>query len=496
MSIADPQARMMEFINDFFERLESIGYGDFKFKNPENTVKLLQSNLHPPNLKTAMNQHFEYQEGLRKNIRKYLNILLKESIVQNKTIEASTASNKDKRQVDKGRKNRHAGGSWTRKNAPYEKQSSVGEKQEPECLNPECHGKHKIKNCPRTSKELAKTLLKQFFDNRQKAAKRIAWESEADDSTRIVGNFSNKVPSIMCTDIGSDINLMSEKTLNKLIEEKADISVHKFERPQRYALAALKTKDGTDVYIECDWKVILTTELQIRHAKSLTVQNMPWIVTSQDIAEPLIGRPTLEALGLDVREVLEAAVDHFNGVVDARTLLAGDEYKTGTVARLLASRIYHSEGGFADDAEAEYREDWLDLGIDTEAEMHEATRNAVRKAMQNGLSPQGGEQLKDLLTEYRDTLRIRLGPDPPANVEPMNLKLKDGAVPFMAKSRRFTSEQRAFIEKYVGKLEEFGFVKINKNATWAATPVVVPKPTSENTALLLICAKSTRTLFL
>ena len=29
---------MMEFINDFFERRGSVGYGDFQFKNREKTV--------------------------------------------------------------------------------------------------------------------------------------------------------------------------------------------------------------------------------------------------------------------------------------------------------------------------------------------------------------------------------------------------------------------------------------------------------------------------
>lgn len=33
-------------------------------------------------------------------------------------------------------------------------------------------------------------------------------------------------------------------------------------------------------------------------------------MTSKDIAKPLIGRPTFEALGLDVSEVLEPAVNH------------------------------------------------------------------------------------------------------------------------------------------------------------------------------------------
>lgn len=29
---------------------------------------------------------------------------------------------------------------------------------------------------------------------------------------------------------------------------------------------------------------------------------------------------------------------------------------------------------------------------------------------------------------------------------------------------------------YVGKLEEFGFVKPNTNASWAAAPLLIPKP--------------------
>lgn len=60
----------------------------------------------------------------------------------------------------------------------------------------------------------------------------------------------------MCPNIGSDIDIMSEKTLNELFEKKADILVHKFERPQRYELEALKAKDGPNADIECDRNVI------------------------------------------------------------------------------------------------------------------------------------------------------------------------------------------------------------------------------------------------
>lgn len=52
------------------------------------------------------------------------------------------------------------------------------------------------------------------------------------------------------------------------------------------------------MYIECTKELVAPTELRVRHAQSLTIQNMRWFVTSQEISEPLIGRPTLEALGM------------------------------------------------------------------------------------------------------------------------------------------------------------------------------------------------------
>ena len=72
-------------------------------------------------LKTAMKQHLEYSKGLQKDICKYLNILWKESIVQNKTSETTTTSNKDEIQVDKVRNNRHASRNLTRKDANHDK---------------------------------------------------------------------------------------------------------------------------------------------------------------------------------------------------------------------------------------------------------------------------------------------------------------------------------------------------------------------------------------
>ncbi len=46
MSIAEPKSRMLQYVNDFFQRLEVVGYGEFRTKNPKNTVELLNRSLY------------------------------------------------------------------------------------------------------------------------------------------------------------------------------------------------------------------------------------------------------------------------------------------------------------------------------------------------------------------------------------------------------------------------------------------------------------------
>lgn len=88
---------MMEFIDEFFERLDSVGYIEFEDKNHEKTVKLIQSHLYPPNLRAAIAQHIEYHQGLKKNFKSYMKLLLKEAVVQHKVVDhGSKYSSKSK----------------------------------------------------------------------------------------------------------------------------------------------------------------------------------------------------------------------------------------------------------------------------------------------------------------------------------------------------------------------------------------------------------------
>ncbi len=69
MKIANPKARMLEYCNDMFARLESVGYDTFKEENPKMMVKLLQKHLFPAHFKETMQTMLDYQESLESDLK-------------------------------------------------------------------------------------------------------------------------------------------------------------------------------------------------------------------------------------------------------------------------------------------------------------------------------------------------------------------------------------------------------------------------------------------
>lgn len=64
MSVADPETRVLEYVNDIFQRFEGVVYGTFKHSNRKKTIKLILINYHPDSLKQAMSEHLDYEEVL------------------------------------------------------------------------------------------------------------------------------------------------------------------------------------------------------------------------------------------------------------------------------------------------------------------------------------------------------------------------------------------------------------------------------------------------
>ena len=149
--------------------------------------------------------------------------------------------------------------------------------------------------------------------------------------------------------------------------------------------------------------------------------------------------------------------------------------RNGSVARIISDGIYHSAKQYIQDDRNIEEEQWLDLAIDAPMEIDQAIEKALQKAQINGISEKSKQALKQTLIEFKDVLRIRLGNDPPADVEPMKIEIQANTKPYSAKKRRYPKEAREVLEKYTDRLLEYGFGKINTNAQWIAAPVIVEK---------------------
>lgn len=73
--IANADARVTHFCSDFLERLEGVGFCNFRIINPNISISLLMSRVSPPALKREMRKRINYDEDLERNLKNFIKIL-------------------------------------------------------------------------------------------------------------------------------------------------------------------------------------------------------------------------------------------------------------------------------------------------------------------------------------------------------------------------------------------------------------------------------------
>lgn len=71
VDISDPTVRIITYSTDMLERIEEIGYGEFKQENPKQKFKLLIE-IRPPELKTVLRERFKVETGLENNVKSFI----------------------------------------------------------------------------------------------------------------------------------------------------------------------------------------------------------------------------------------------------------------------------------------------------------------------------------------------------------------------------------------------------------------------------------------
>ena len=57
----------------------------------------------------------------------------------------------------------------------------------------------------------------------------------------------------------------------------------------------------------------------------------------------------------------------------------------------------------------------------------------------------------------------------------MRIRLREDTKPVKVKTRRYSQEQRQFLDEYIAKLLYMGFIRKATTNDWLAAPLLVPK---------------------
>ena len=516
------RSRIWTFVLDYRRALENAGYAELVTKRPHVAIKHILYRLKPSILKDKVTELLEFKrnEGLhKKNFFEFVKVVVEQAdILEKAEVLIHAEPEKDfllgKRSTTPGdhtKSNKRSKPNDTKIDAGGEsrKDEKGNGKNKPEneiplCLFWECKQngeRHYIKECTKATESQKVECLKKHKNFLKRLREKKAWETRkamgfGKTENQNVGH-STLFPAAFCrsavettvlADGGGDDNLLPSSLLQRITKVDSTVSIITLTCPETFRQIGSGTQPLT-----CARKVELDVELRIRHGSKLLLRKVARKVAEEEIEYVILGRPLLEAPGINTRDLLKQVSYKFSGVINTDSLLKSAEEKTSeggpkTVASVMNATqmdIYHSQGIDEED-HLEEMDIYIDLGHDPEEDLDEALMNMVQEAKGNGLSANGCQKLESLLLSFRKIFKIRLGMSDPADVAPMKLELKKDARPVRVKGRRYSVDERAWMELYVKKLVEMGFLIPNPRATWQAAPILVPKKNSKSKYRLAI----------
>eukprot|EP00737_Agarophyton_chilense_P003015 gb/GEZJ01003494.1/.p1 GENE.gb/GEZJ01003494.1/~~gb/GEZJ01003494.1/.p1 ORF type:complete len:632 (+),score=64.87 gb/GEZJ01003494.1/:1029-2924(+) len=343
------------------------------------------------------------------------------------------------------------------------------------CLNNDCDGIHPIRKCLLTPKEKLNELLKKLLANKKQSDKNTNLASVRSVSYTYPnendGWYSilvNDVEEVALRDSGADFSTISRTVFEKIKKQRPSTPFERIEKPMIPELALNRdnwasgsTASGKNQLAPTI--VLPNTGLPVR------VRDKELLMADGDMAKVLLGRQFLKAIGLDLGKHLQKVGTGINGMSEKELRVK--------IARLFSTAFKGLSYQEAEDDPIEPPECLqAGFGVDSNDSIDQAMRKAVEETRSNIISSKGDVRLKTLLESNRDGFRIKLGPDQPAKVRPLSVKLRPNALPFRFAQRRYGPKQRVFIRHTVQQLEKIGAVYKNPNARWASLALALRKP--------------------
>lgn len=362
-----------------------------------------------------------------------------------------------------------------RKEQPYDPK-----KWDKPCLNPDCSGRHPMKECRNTSADKKRQFLKEYWDKKKISAKAVKVSSEIDKyrmplpsaaDGRYRVTLEDAVDAIALGDYGSDESAIPFSLLQEVLESEPNVLVVKLNTPTSLATAIKSTKPNPITFTASQTAQLSLTISLPGSNLPVRIRGIKFLVVDQKMDEVLLGRPFLRAIGFDLEKHLESVAT----MIDGKHIEELSPTRLKAVSIPYAGLVYQK----TDDDPVELPHTVsAGIGSDSLESINNALAGICNEARTNGLSVEGHLRLTSMLRTHRDVFRIKLGADEPARVRPLAILPARNARPHRSPQRRYSPVQRVFLENTVRELEKVGAIYKNPAARWASPALAVPKPGS------------------
>ena len=388
-------------------------------------------------------------------------------------------------------------------------------REPPYCLNTKkCYGiRHYMRDCPDTSAEEGKLLVQAYREKEKgNTVRRVLFSDTIDSSDeeqqtaekhnatgRLVGKLADTVQVVVCGDYGADHAGICEEHLKKLAAAQIFVPTLPLSDPIMMQLAV----QGSDQTLCATATKMARVSVTLHLPEGpLRLRNVEFMVFKENMPEVLLSRPLLVSLGFDLDAHLARVRGKYHdqdfsavGFDPNFTLGTDENVPKGRLAKLMQNAIEYDQpvdflqdNGNGNVAEG-YHDDFMcnyetsksfAVGDHIPSEIRPHLERMLQEAVDNGMSPNCTPKLRHILDNYEKVFRLKLGTDPPVDVEPMHIRLDTQARPIRVKVRRYTPCQAEFMKVKVAELERLGLVRRNTESAWACAPLIVLKPGPEN----------------
>jgi len=346
---------------------------------------------------------------------------------------------------------------------------------------------HSVFNCSEATQDEARHLWETFKKNgMKKTIGGITQLSAPQEDAVFLDADCGKVSLKLLTDFGASESVISSKCVKKLQENNGSLKIRVLNQP-------VTAVGFSGDYVTIKKEAVLTLQIPTKAGALLLTNVRCWVLPMNlpnGMGDVLLSRKIMQKLGYSPHQLIENARKHY-AVLDVtnQDLLEVSQpiQDTPTIGMIGAITPMEpsttpsiEEEGLEEGVSLQYTPSWSTDKPQEQESVREVLKNKVQDARDVGCPMDIADQLVDLLMEFEDCFRTELGRDPPVDVEPLEVRPKEGVEPVKCKARRYSPEQKKFLEEHVAQLEAAGLVYRNNKSRWASPPLIVPKPNGKS----------------